>query len=61
MTTQPAQLAADDQQEDPFFVCSVCGEPVVVFGGKSFHTCSHTAAEAVVTERGLRELTNGLR
>jgi hypothetical protein len=61
MPTQPAQLAADDQQERPYFVCGTCGEPVVVYGGNSFRTCPHLTDPIVATERGLKEATSGVR
>ena len=36
-----AQKAADDQQADPLYTCAECGEPVIIFNGKSFRTCDH--------------------
>lgn len=54
MDKAPAQLAAEQQQEIPLYVCSECGETVVVFNGRSFPTCACDPMNIVVTTEGVR-------
>lgn len=55
-----AQQAAEQQQENPLFVCTECGDPVVVFGGNYFRTCEHTASLVAATHDGLKAASNGV-
>ena len=54
-----AQQAAIEQQENPLFVCLVCNEPVVSYGGKYFYTCEHQGGQVVTTPYGLKVLVKG--
>ena len=49
-----AQLTAEEQQEAPLYMCSECGETVIIFNGRPFWTCVCESRQIVVTEEGLR-------
>lgn len=55
MTERPqSQLSAEQQQETPLFVCSECGETVIIFNGKKFQTCYCDPMQVILTEEGIR-------
>lgn len=49
-----AQLTAEEQQETTLYMCSECGETVIIFNGRPFWTCACENRQIVVTEEGLR-------
>lgn len=50
----PAQTSAEQQQENPWYVCSECGEPVVIYGGREFKTCACDPMQIVLTPEGVK-------
>jgi hypothetical protein len=48
------QLTAQEQQEAPLYVCSVCGETVILFNGRPFYTCACEDRQIVLTEEGMK-------
>ena len=56
-----AQEAADLQIDNPLFVCTVCGEAVVVYGGQFFRTCEHIDSLVAATYEGLRAASHGVQ
>lgn len=49
-----AQLSAEEQQDTPLYMCSECGETVIILNGRPFWTCTCENRQIVVTEEGLR-------
>lgn len=60
MEIHHAQRAAEEQQADPLFVCTACGEPVLVFNGAYFRTCDHSEAPVAATYAGMRVASNAV-
>lgn len=54
------QEAAEHQSDNPLFVCTCCGEPVIVYGGQYFRTCEHEGAPFAITLQGLKEIARGI-
>ncbi len=52
------QEATDLQTDNPLFVCTSCGEAVIVYGGQFFRTCEHSDALVAATYDGLRAASN---
>ena len=50
----PAQATAEEQQANPLYQCSECGEAVIVYNGRPFFTCNCEARQIVLTEEGLK-------
>ena len=55
-----AQLAAEQQQETPWYVCSECGEVVIVFNGRVFRTCECEPMNIVLTLEGVKRGASGI-
>lgn len=60
MDKSPAQLAAEQQQETPLYVCAECGETVIVYEGVAFRTCVCPDSKIVLTEEGVRRGSHGV-
>jgi hypothetical protein len=56
-----AQEASDQQIDNPLFVCTSCGEAVVVYGGQFFRTCEHVEALVAATYDGLKAASYGIQ
>lgn len=54
------QEVSDRQIDSPLFVCTVCGEPVIIFGGNYFRTCEHSDSMIAVTYDGLKAVSDGV-
>jgi hypothetical protein len=56
------QDATKKQTDEPWCVCTACGEAVIVYGGNYFRTCEHEdeGAPFVLTYSGLKELARGV-
>ena len=54
------QEATEKQTEEPWCVCTACGEAVIVYGGNYFRTCEHEGAPFALTHTGLNELAKGV-
>lgn len=57
----PAQAAAEQQQAEPLYTCSVCGEPVLVYGGRTFRTCEHLDAAVNANLSAIVKGTSGIQ
>lgn len=56
-----AENAQIEQMESPYFICSECGEPVILFNGRKFFTCPHvTSAQAILTDVGAKKFGGDL-
>lgn len=54
------QEATELQTDEPWCVCTTCGEAVIVYGGNYFRTCEHEGAPFALTLLGLKELARGV-
>ena len=55
-----AQEATEQQTDNPLFVCTNCGEAVIVYSGKFFRTCEHVDSLIAATYDGLKAASHGL-